>query len=638
MEKLKTITGDKLLTVSKMHVFVQRGVQSNAATDMKACINGGATARTCREKVSATIATALGQNTMSPQKADSMLRKGGYLAAKKKVAACREVAPDDASREACRSLSAMKEAFAAATGTSRADSALGEEIKREMDREAFMEAASAAASGMRILANLTEDQISAAEKERSSLLKQELSREIGLNLDENPYLFNGLKRNAASSRAASLALACVAGGQNENCNIEEDLERSGLASLKSRRSGFTDRKNHAVRRQAMRSALMEQMISCEEQPYEADRRSCTQSDDVESIARVLRASTNHLANDMRRAASEMATQRALDCKVGNGSPRSCEAEAQALLERLSKGDEKKETYASASMRRVHTAVTMCLEGEDRANCKASAASDIQLFGYNAHQVDSIMIQNAKSAAALAHADAEAEGDGEKLRLQAARDEFKRFAPASLFDEEAIDAKTGEKVYPTRKAVLALAAVNMRGEATEMVSSDEEIVSVINLQSKCDQKKIDEMRRLISGAADDAATMSVASSPSGADDTGCQYIFKSKVKPGMAKALSKEISEQVGKGLRRMRRLGTSGASTGTVSSSPREEEVAYGTEPEATNWHQGSDSGSNSGSADSGDGYGSEEDFSFLNSAGARACAVKLAGLAAAFVTVISLS
>eukprot|EP00946_MAST-07B_sp_MAST-7B-sp1_P001420 g1420.t1 len=141
LNKMRTITGDEQLTVSKMHVFVNRGVQSNAANDMETCIDGGQTALICREKILASIGRAMGHKRTPPEEASSMLRKGGYLAVKRKVAACREVANDEASEKKCRDISAMLKDFAAATGLSGTDSTVGEEIKREMDCAAFMEAA-----------------------------------------------------------------------------------------------------------------------------------------------------------------------------------------------------------------------------------------------------------------------------------------------------------------------------------------------------------------------------------------------------------------------------------------------------------------------------------------------------------------
>lgn len=346
--------------------------------------------------------------------------------------------------------------------------------------------------------------------------------------------------------------------------------------------------------------------------------------DMKSLASVLRSSTNHLANDIRRAASELAAQRALDCKVGNGNPRLCDAQAKALLQRLSKGDKQKESYASASMRRVRSAVTTCSEGDgEEMECMEAATSDIQHFGYDAHQMGSILIQNAKSAAALAHADAEAEGENEEERLRAAKEEFERFAPASLFDKEEVDIKTGEKSYPTRDSVLKLAAANKLGEATEIVSSDDEVVSVVSLHSKCNEEKNDELRRSISTVAGSGMTLSVASGPAGTEGRGCQYIYKTKVESGTAKTMSKKISDQVAKGLRRMRRLGASGESTDTVSSSPRAEEVKYGNNPETTKWDSPTyDSKDDSGDAGDGDGYGDDAGFGSLNSEGERLCAV----------------
>ena len=101
-------------------------------------------------------------------------------------------------------------------------------------------------------------------------------------------------------------------------------------------------------------------------------------------------------------------------------------------------------------------------------------------------------------------------------------------------------------------------------------------------------------------------------------------------------MSKEISEKVTRGLRRMRRLGSSEESADTVSSSPSEEEVVYGTLAEPTNWDPPT-SDSKSGSGNANDGYGADDGVGFLNSAGVTLRALTSVAVAAMLAAVLSM-
>jgi len=144
------------------------------------------------------------------------------------------------------------------------------------------------------------------------------------------------------------------------------------------------------------------------------------------------------------------------------------------------------------------------------------------------------------------------------------------------------------------------------------------------ENPCDEAEIKKHRRSIESAAENAMTLSVASGKSAAG--GCQAVFKSAVGSGQAGAMSKKISEILTRDLGKRRRL--EGGAGATVSSSPTEEEVEFGAEPEDEDWsrYENNDkSGDSSGSkAKAEDGYGYGYGADSLKSAGIvlRACGV----------------
>ena len=199
------------------------------------------------------------------------------------------------------------------------------------------------------------------------------------------------------------------------------------------------------------------------------------------MAKVLRGSLTYFANDLRDAATSMATQKMIDCIAGNGKTRTCQALAKLDFKRLTEGDAQRETFESASIRRVRDILTLC--PEEDTECSSSALSLIKVFGYEAHEVQATFLQHAKSAAAEAWADGIADEESEENKLKMARSRFGMFAPLNLFDMKGdyVDTNTGLQTYPTRTAILSLALAKSNGKATQVVRNESEVVSILSLK-------------------------------------------------------------------------------------------------------------------------------------------------------------
>ena len=305
LEKLKAITGNKKLNKIRMKTMITRGVQANAATDMEECRRAGNSPSSCESRVAKSMAHSMGKENVSPSQAKTMIRKGVFNSMKRKLAACLEVATTDDDKNSCRGASTitkMQAYLSESMGTQRRDAAAREEIKREVDQIAFSEAASAAHRDAfdKLPPDATESQVLDAELESERLLKQEMQREVGISLDQNNYLFQQLKENVRGAHVSTLAMACADLKEEElqeNCKFEDDLQQSGLSferttkssgyrtlrALSSREVGEQSRKtriDHKLRRDAMKTALMDELKSCTEVATTTNVQTCVQVSDV----------------------------------------------------------------------------------------------------------------------------------------------------------------------------------------------------------------------------------------------------------------------------------------------------------------------------------------------------------------------
>ena len=146
----------------------------------------------------------------------------------------------------------------------------------------------------------------------------------------------------------------------------------------------------------------------------------------------------------------------------------------------------------------------------------------------------------------------------------------------------------------------------------------------NSKSACDKDRLEKVRTLISIAAGGAETVLISSGEGEAGKADCQSIYRTHVKAGSAKLMSKTISDKVSVEVRRMRRLGSSSGAGGKLSSSVHEEEVPFGTVPKYSHWDAasaGSEAGGESGS-EAGSETEDEENYNLgfgrLSSAGYR--------------------
>jgi hypothetical protein len=339
------------------------------------------------------------------------------------------------------------------------------------------------------------------------------------------------------------------------------------------------------------------------------------------------ARKQQLANDVEKAAGDMAAQKQIDCMKGcSDSNAKCDAKTcesaslnlhKDLTEDASSAPSSdatakaKAAFHAAKMRRFwksQRSARRCTAGNRRVKCQKATQAEGEKLGFKVHRLGAMAISNAKSAAAEAWSDALKDDVPAADAEEEAKKEFKKHASEALF-------------AATKDAVKKLADAKKEvGKKTEIVQSKTEVISVLTFTNrKCEENVLSRLKATITKAASDGETKILAQGmkETGPDAESCEVVFSTKVaEDADSEQVSKDISTKVDRDLRRrLRRLGD--GETTEVSSSPREEEIAYGEQIERTDFDSGSGSSStNSGSAKTSQGDDDDSLFFSLQSMG----------------------